>query len=201
MITISFGPSSSPVTLDRFQTDEKECRVCVKYSSFVKENVHQKLNGGKWWSHGKFGLRGHVPLCLLLFERAYFKHVKAITLLRIERVKKKKKHTEKRLKRTLFNQTKQNRMRAESRTPFLLQESNRQKTSKLFVFVLNVALKKRVSSKIRILTSFTRSKCVLFNLCVFVHLYWERRQSTTLFKFFFLSFLQIERSDTNDCPR
>ena len=33
-------------------------------------------------------------------------------------------------------------MRLESHALFLLQESNGQKTSKLFVFVLNVALKK-----------------------------------------------------------
>ena len=37
---------------------------------------------------------------------------------------------------------------------FLPQESNWQKISELFVFVLYVALKKRISSKVRILSCF-----------------------------------------------
>ena len=40
----------------------------------------------------------------------------------------------------------------QSRSLFLPQESNWQKISELFVFVLYVALKKRISSKIRILS-------------------------------------------------
>ena len=50
---------------------------------------------------------------------------------------------------------------------FLPQESNWQKISELFLFVLCVALKKRISSKMWILSCFVWLKIILFNLlCV-----------------------------------
>ena len=96
--------------------------------------------------------------------------------------RKKRSETHKRLNRMLFNQTKQDRMQIFkvfgshfwsifwSHAYNIPEEPNWQQLWFLFVFVLFVALNKRILYKICILSCFVSLKSVLFSLlCVFDH--------------------------------